>query len=113
MKAMGLFPFQGRPQHIRQGLSQAGIRSGPCSIPIMYRTFSHATGLPDSLITPQVPPRPKPGVPLGVEQYGLYDWSTRSAERRYTGGPGQKGVMTSGDGMTWTPSGTRPPSSGR
>ena len=95
MNAVSIFPFQGGAQHIRQDLRQAGIRSGPCSIPIMYRTFSHATGLPDSRTAPLVPLL---APPLGVEHNGLYDWNTRFAERRYTGGPGQKGAMTSGDG---------------
>ena len=43
-------------------------------------------------------PSQSPGVLLGVERYARYDWNTESAERRYTGGPGQKGAMTSGDG---------------
>ena len=99
MNAVSNFPFQGRAQHIGQDLCQAGIRSGPCSIPIMYTTFSHATGLPDSRTAPLVPPPAKDRrLPLGVERYGLYDWNSGSAERRYTGGPGQKGAMTSGDG---------------
>ena len=59
---MGIFPFQGRAQHIRQDLCQAGTRSEPCSIPIMYRTFSHATGLPTPVSHPRCHPWPKTGV---------------------------------------------------
>ena len=45
MNAVSIFPCQGGAQHIGQDLCQAGMRSVPCSIPIMYRTVSHATGL--------------------------------------------------------------------
>ena len=59
MNAVSIFPFQGGAQHIGQDLCQSGTRSGTCSIPIMYRTFSHAIGLPDSHTAPLVPPQAK------------------------------------------------------
>ena len=62
MNAVSIFPCQGGAQHIRQDLCQPGIRSGPCSIPIMYRTFSHATGLPTPSSRLRCHPRPKTGV---------------------------------------------------